>query len=280
MSVSGKFRRPERTRTSKRFCQEKLCCPTEHSEAVLYCEQCNSLQCVRCEDSLHNHNDVKYQFHDRRKIEQPPSEQLCQISRYSTSIACKEKNYADIRCEDCKLNYCFDCNELAHPPNSKRKLHIRVSFKDFRKKEHHDALACPIKPLSPVDLTDDSLTYVSLPQEVAESMNDLSFTSAHSDQSHHSIPDVCMDLTGPMDLNLLAESMMEPEDTSLHKDCHSFCLADEHETLKACVHSSLLKHLLIVLRTGLRGVGECSQKCYFYIEVRDVVKMDRTSIRS
>lgn len=102
--------------TSKKFCQEKLAC---HGQplANYQCKECRTLQCEACENLLHE--NAKFLFHDRVVLTPVSPSLLCQEN-------CQEKNFADVHCEGCNKNICFECEELTH--TTARKLHQRVPF--------------------------------------------------------------------------------------------------------------------------------------------------------
>ena len=83
--MSSKIRRPPKVRSSKKFCEEKFSCHGEKVEAEYECEECKSLQCLDCEQRLHEL--AKFVFHDRKRLQPPPSYQLCQLS-------CEDRNYS------------------------------------------------------------------------------------------------------------------------------------------------------------------------------------------
>lgn len=243
-------RKISRTRSSKRYCKEKFCCKTENTEAFYYCEDCGSDQCSECDETIHKIS-VKFEFHDRRKLDPPSPEELCLISKIS-NLVCGEENFADLRCEVCALNFCFSCFDDYHKGN--RKTHRKISFKEFKQRQLQKQLDSPIKPSSPLQSDDDSLTFMSCPQlqdqfiDIAlhqsedsvvklvrnnqtESMN--SFSSAQSDHSQpSSIPDICLSAGNEMS-NIeaeLAESIMDLNDP--YENLKSFMLINDQEVIQ------------------------------------------------
>ena len=184
--MSKKSQKYPKTRSSKVYCQEKFACDGERVEAVYECEDCGSKQCSVCSVKLHEL--PKFVFHDLKKVTPIPSDRLCQE-------ACKEANYADLRCQDCKLNLCFGCFARMHS-NGKKAQHKKTPFSMFidtskettipslRNLEEKSSsslnptfsndteldLKVPpgemsaLKPMSPFSLPDDSLTYFTMPQ--------------------------------------------------------------------------------------------------------------------
>lgn len=276
----------------------------------------------------------------------PPSSKLC------GNTSCPGQNYADVHCDDCKLNLCNQCNETLHRTlninnlsslssnnnnisnisgpsvgsNSNRRLgaggpqvqqHKRIRFRDYERRlqqqqqqlqvlslttldqspnktkqditgelPQHSGSSQPatlllkpqtttitgpssrcsgnikrpshqvIKPLSPLGDNDDSLTYVSLPQESLSFQTaheagpedpmtnnpEMSFSSAHSDSSIHSIPDVCLTELGgdPNKLGLNSDNhkkIVDPQESTCFK------LVDEDENLLVDHEEDLLKKL-------------------------------------
>ena len=316
-----------KVRSSKEICQERLCCPQDRTQASFRCDKCGTFQCRHCERKIHR--DSKFLCHERRLLVPPPSSKLCGNS------SCRGQNYADVHCDDCKLNLCNQCNETLHKTlninnlssissnnnnnnnsnssgSSNRRVgaggpqvlqHKRIRFRDYERRlqqqqqlqalslnqdqtpnnTKQDVSGAPqqnsgssqpatlllkpqtitgpssrsgniqrlsshqvIKPLSPLGDNDDSLTYVSLPQESLllqavqeggpeDSMNpEMSFSSAHSDSSIHSIPDVCLTELG-------SDPNNKPQHLALNSDNHKkihdpqestcFKLVDEDENL-------------------------------------------------
>ncbi|XP_029642742.1 zinc finger FYVE domain-containing protein 1 [Octopus sinensis] len=283
-----------KVRSSREFCQERLCCPQDRTEADFRCDKCGTLQCKDCEKTIH-HNS-KFVCHERQPLAPPPSSKLC------ASSFCDNKNYADVRCEDCQLNLCYQCNEALHRSNSRRCSHRRLRFRDYEKKAQQPTLVslvhptpntsslpqCSdqsqpatlllqttsnnnnstisntasaatvftcnpiIKPLSPIGDNDDSLTYVTLPQELAQTLpeTEMSFSSAHSDSSIQSIPDVCINekdmatTSKEVDKKLpQTGSTAQNKNKVSYDECVCFKLVDEEEKLLIESEEDLLKRL-------------------------------------
>lgn len=249
--MAAVLRKNSRTRSSKRYCKEKFCCKTENTEAFYHCEDCGTDQCCECDETIHKIS-VKFEFHDRRKLDPTPSEELCQIDKVQNLLVCEEENYADLRCEVCALNFCFSCFDDYHKGN--RKTHRKTFFKEFRQRQLQKQLNNPLKPSSPLQSDDDSLTYMSCPQLLdqvididlqltehleaqpadttqTESMN--SFSSAQSDHSQHSsIPDICLSAGNEMSSleAQLAESIIDLNDP--YDNVKSFMLINDQEVIQ------------------------------------------------
>ncbi len=117
--MSGRIKRYPRTRTSKKFCEERFACDGDKVEAVYQCEECGTVQCSQCEIRLHQR--AKFAIHDRRRITPPPKEQICQAH-------CVEQNFADVTCQNCEENYCQPCYDRLHAFGKKQK-HKKAQFK-------------------------------------------------------------------------------------------------------------------------------------------------------
>ncbi|XP_064621754.1 zinc finger FYVE domain-containing protein 1-like isoform X2 [Lineus longissimus] len=118
--MSAGSRRHQKSRSSKRFCEEKFACDGVRTEATFTCDECGTGQCAACEAKLHDIS--KFRYHDRKKIEVPPDHLLCQ------NFSCSERNYADLSCEECKLNFCFFCDSKLHAVGRK-KNHKRSPYR-------------------------------------------------------------------------------------------------------------------------------------------------------
>ena len=114
---SSKYRK---SRSSVVFCKEKYACLDEKARAEFECEDCKTSQCADCEQKLHQL--PKFVYHDRRKRQPPPADQLCQGNLPN----CTDSNFADVTCESCQLNLCFDCDTRVH--QKLKKLHKRNPF--------------------------------------------------------------------------------------------------------------------------------------------------------
>ena len=253
-------KRRQKCKTSRQYCQEKLCCPNLTTEAAYFCKDCNSAQCQYCEGDIHSRK-VSFEFHDRRIIEPPPASVLCQARYFN--IECKDRNFADVWCEGCRITFCFDCFAEYH--KNRKQQHISISFVHFQKRESERKAAeaasaatqLSIKPTSPLGSGDDTLTFCSFPQAQCESpqetlTTDSDFGSAkmsmsvHSQgSSGHSMPDLCPDVTVDMLTSQLEEAGMDDvsdygdANGSTHRasSAQSFLLVDDREELQ--VHNSM-----------------------------------------
>ena len=250
-------KRRQKCKTSRQYCQEKLCCPDPITEAAYFCKDCNSAQCQYCERDIHLRK-VSFEFHDRRTIEPPPASLLCQARYFN--IECKDRNFADVWCEVCRITFCFDCFAEYH--KNRKQQHISISFVHFQKRESERKAAeaasaatqLTIKPTSPLGAGDDTLTFCSFPQEQCElppetlttdsdfSSAKMSTTSVHSNGSSvHSMPDLCPGAAMDMLTSQLEQAGLDDE--SVYGDANgstrlassavqSFLLVDDREELQ------------------------------------------------
>ena len=226
-----------RTRSSKQFCDEKLCCRSEATIATFHCEDCGSNQCKDCCESIHSTN-INFELHDKSVIKSPHSSELCQISIPLPSKTCIDQNFADLWCEICCVNFCNYCFEVFHKLSS-RKTHRKISFKEHKLREQQklEEASINIQPISPILDGDDSLslTYVSFPQEEA------TVAMINTTQQVHSgnIPDLCVNTSNDDIINTLAESMIDSE----YNEVASFMLIDDQEQLKVSNEEDFLNKL-------------------------------------
>uniref|UniRef100_T1J9N5 FYVE-type domain-containing protein n=1 Tax=Strigamia maritima TaxID=126957 RepID=T1J9N5_STRMM len=117
--TGAKSKKLHKTRSSLRYCQERLACRGPQPIAHYRCHECESFQCEACESVLHE--TAKYLFHDRIRLETPASELLCDAE-------CSERNFADVNCENCNRNLCHHCDGVIHA-QKKKKSHTRVPYR-------------------------------------------------------------------------------------------------------------------------------------------------------
>ena len=264
-------RRP-RTKSSKQFCEEKLCCPLIDSEAKIFCEDCNSAQCLSCEKGIHS-TKLKYDFHIRKQLPIIPESILCQGK--VLNLVCQDKNFPDLWCEHCKVQLCYTCYDLYHKTD-RRKQHINVSISHHQKKlleekqrekdtiELHDSselyqdamsLTDTINPVVPFSsIGDGSMTYCSFPQESEDNfiyptgtstytnantnMNDTTMPKPKPRYTHQQVSNSNYDVSNDLQRASLEDSMFD--DIS-----KSFELIDEQEILKVSI--STLKYFIFIL---------------------------------
>ncbi|BFZ06936.1 hypothetical protein BsWGS_09976 [Bradybaena similaris] len=245
------FKRRLKTRSSKRTCEEKFCCPFIDTEAKYYCQDCKTAQCQACESSLHK-TKVKYDFHCRKPIPAISEASLCQAKK--VHLVCQERNYPDLWCEQCQVPLCFTCFDAYHA-SDKRRQHINFSIAHHLKKQeqeqqelelqeqaeielyessdfYHDAVA-DINPQTPFPLSaeNDSVTFCSFPQDLSSVEDEVQFasvtTSFHDDHNNTFSPDPCQGATFSN-----VQEQVTHEDIGVQEPPNSFLLIDGQEVLK------------------------------------------------
>ncbi|XP_030627266.1 zinc finger FYVE domain-containing protein 1 isoform X2 [Chanos chanos] len=99
-------------------CQESYACGGS-DEAAYECDECGSLQCVRCELELHRQERMRN--HDRIRIA-PGHVPFCDSCKgESGSPVNGGRMRAVVRCQGCKINLCLDCQKRTHSGVNKRK---------------------------------------------------------------------------------------------------------------------------------------------------------------
>ena len=210
--------------SSKSYCEEKFSCDGDFVEAEYECGECGTLQCSACESSMHELS--KFVFHDRRRIQLPPQDQLCQLS-------CSDRNFADVKCEDCHLQFCSDCFDKIHS-NSKRKNHDTVELqyaqqrrgmKQVLKSNHNDESSSHESPC--ISISNDN--YMSSRSTMSEhdSIRSLPDIAAETGVVLSSSP-VRQDQTPEIEVKQLEDDI----DEEIYKDCKSFELTDQAEKLQ------------------------------------------------
>ncbi|KAL4238677.1 Zinc finger FYVE domain-containing protein 1 [Mactra antiquata] len=222
--MAAAHKRKYRTKSSKKYCQEKFCCLTDKAIAEFTCIQCKTDQCSSCESALHK-SKLEFSFHDRTKIECQPFEELCQIASLLNDLDCPDVNFADLRCEICERNFCLQCFDIYHKKES-RKTHRKITFKEYKHRQES-----AIKLLSPLLTDSDSLPFASCVQTTESFDSMLSFNSLNSDNSVSSTPDLLP--TEPRsDLISLSRELEDCQIDERFQDCTSFLLVNEQETLQ------------------------------------------------
>ncbi|KAF7201957.1 zinc finger FYVE domain-containing protein 1-like [Nothobranchius furzeri] len=104
------------------ICQERFSCGGSE-EAAFECDGCKSLQCVRCELELHSQERLKN--HERVLIG-PGHVLYCDNCKGGNGDSSK-RHRSVVRCQNCKVNLCQDCQKRTHSGSSKKK-HQLVSY--------------------------------------------------------------------------------------------------------------------------------------------------------
>ncbi len=125
-------------------------------EAHFECRECGTFQCEVCEELLHE--NVKFVFHERLKLQIPAEELICQNN-------CETRNLSDINCIDCNKNYCFTCDHSIHSSSAKRR-HSRKPFEANKSEtddENEEFISCQyLSNSSPKLEATEALTNVDL----------------------------------------------------------------------------------------------------------------------
>uniref|UniRef100_A0A4W5KXS0 Zinc finger FYVE-type containing 1 n=1 Tax=Hucho hucho TaxID=62062 RepID=A0A4W5KXS0_9TELE len=100
-------------------CQESYACGGS-DEAAFECDECGSLQCVRCELELHRQERMRN--HDRVRIG-PGHVPFCDSCKGDSSgVGVNGGRLRAVgRCQGCKINLCLDCQKRTHSGVNKRK---------------------------------------------------------------------------------------------------------------------------------------------------------------
>ena len=230
MSQTYRSKRLPRTRSSKIVCQEKFACPSVGTEAVYFCEDCQTNQCETCEKKLHGTKET-YRFHERTLIRRVSPEKLCQNS-------CKERNFADVHCVNCNCSYCNECFGKHHQIGTLRK-HVTRPLEEASK------TSTEVGDL-PQEM--DMLKFRNVEQPTShedESVGSNIYHSVSSTGSSSGLPDVA-EITTQAGIKSAMEdifdyseshqgSVLLGDNVSLHSE-ESFLLADQDEILQVIHH--------------------------------------------
>nr|XP_061798524.1 zinc finger FYVE domain-containing protein 1-like isoform X2 [Nerophis lumbriciformis] len=99
------------------ICQESYACGGSE-EAAFECEECRTLQCVRCDLELHSQD--RLQNHQRLQIS-PGHIPYCDNCKGGDNSKCHR---SVVRCQNCKLNLCQECQKRTHSGGNKKKHHL------------------------------------------------------------------------------------------------------------------------------------------------------------
>ncbi|KAG7274313.1 LOW QUALITY PROTEIN: hypothetical protein CRUP_024008 [Coryphaenoides rupestris] len=127
------------------ICQERYACDGSE-EAAFECNQCKNLQCVSCEDGLHSQDHLKN--HERVAIG-PGHVPYCDNCKGGTSENGK-RNRSVIRCLNCKVNLCQDCQKRTHSGGSKKK-HPVTAYPPPPEPAVDNGCRTPAQPPAPTD---------------------------------------------------------------------------------------------------------------------------------
>lgn len=115
--MSGQGSSVEKGLNGVLVCQESYACGGS-DEAAFECDECGSLQCIRCELELHRQERMRN--HDRIRIA-PGHVPYCDSCKGDGGVPNGGRLRAVVRCQGCKINLCLDCQKRTHSGVSKRK---------------------------------------------------------------------------------------------------------------------------------------------------------------
>ncbi|MBN3326232.1 ZFYV1 protein, partial [Atractosteus spatula] len=116
--MSGQGPSSEKGVNTSLVCQESYACGGSE-EAVYECDECGSLQCVRCELELHRQERLRN--HERTRV-RPGHVPFCNSCKGGGAGAGNGgRQRAVVRCQGCKTNLCLDCQKRTHSGVNKRK---------------------------------------------------------------------------------------------------------------------------------------------------------------
>ncbi|XP_013867787.1 zinc finger FYVE domain-containing protein 1 [Austrofundulus limnaeus] len=114
--MSGHGSSSEKGVNTSPICQESYSCGGSE-EAVFECDDCKSLQCVRCELELHRQES--FTNHERVPIG-PGHVPYCDTCKGGNGDSGR-CHRSVVRCQNCKVNLCQDCQKRTHSGSSKKK---------------------------------------------------------------------------------------------------------------------------------------------------------------
>lgn len=115
--MSGHGSSSEKGVNTSLICQESYACGGSE-EAAFECDECKSLQCVRCELELHNQERLKN--HERVQIG-PGHVPYCDNCKGGGNGDGGKRHRSVVRCQNCKVNLCQDCQKRTHSGGNKKK---------------------------------------------------------------------------------------------------------------------------------------------------------------
>lgn len=104
------------------MCQESYAC-SGTDEAVFECDECCSLQCLRCEEELHRQERLRNHERIRLKAGHVP---YCDPCKGPNGHSPGVRQRAAVRCQTCKINLCLECQKRTHSGGNKRRHPITV----------------------------------------------------------------------------------------------------------------------------------------------------------
>lgn len=104
------------------MCQESYAC-SGTDEAVFECDECCSLQCLRCEEELHRQERLRNHERIRLKAGHVP---YCDPCKGPNGHSPGVRQRAAVRCQTCKINLCLECQKRTHSGGNRRRHPITV----------------------------------------------------------------------------------------------------------------------------------------------------------
>lgn len=104
------------------MCQESYAC-SGTDEAVFECDECCSLQCLRCEEELHRQERLRNHERIRLKAGHVP---YCDPCKGPNGHSPGVRQRAAVRCQTCKINLCLECQKRTHSGGNKRRHPVTV----------------------------------------------------------------------------------------------------------------------------------------------------------
>lgn len=99
------------------MCQESYAC-SGTDEAIFECDECCSLQCLRCEEELHRQERLRN--HERIRLK-PGHVPYCDPCKGPNGHSPSVRQRAAVRCQTCKINLCLECQKRTHSGGNKRR---------------------------------------------------------------------------------------------------------------------------------------------------------------
>ncbi|TWW72199.1 zinc finger FYVE domain-containing protein 1-like [Takifugu flavidus] len=130
------------------ICQESYACGGSE-EAAFECDDCRSLQCIRCELELHSQEHLKN--HERVQIG-PGHIPYCDNCKGGNNGENGKRHRSVVRCQNCKVNLCQDCQKRTHSGGNKKK-HQLTSYPPSSKPAVVNPVQAPV--LQPVQMADE-----------------------------------------------------------------------------------------------------------------------------
>lgn len=122
LSMSAQTSPAEKGLNPGLMCQESYAC-SGTDEAVFECDECCSLQCLRCEEELHRQERLRN--HERIRLK-PGHVPYCDPCKGTNGHSPGVRQRAAVRCQTCKINLCLECQKRTHSGGNKRRHPVTV----------------------------------------------------------------------------------------------------------------------------------------------------------